>query len=227
MVHGIKYQAVIKKCSECGCLIDDRRISTSGLVIGLWTDGKTNRSGLNMSGGNYACERYFVKCPSCLKTMWFDELITISIASHINGTYDEVKRSRPFSVPKIIDYCAELSKWGLTDENEYMLRTALWWAGNDKRRGMRRKKPLLNEEIDNLRILVEMLGSSVADSWSKKAEIKRELGLFEEAYELLSKPFDNAKKNKYRMFMKKLVMKKDSTVRAYPDEIMTVRHRFI
>jgi len=216
-MFGIKIQSNIKECSECSYLIDDREISSSGMVFNIWTDGKTNSRKINISGRNSDfSEHYLVKCPLCLSNVWFDELATISFPSIVEGTYDELKKSTAFSVPKFKDYCAVLDEGRVSAEHEYAFRQVMWWAGNDRRRGVRRKKPLLDEEIENLQILDNMSDHSRLE----KAEIKRELGLFDEASELLSEPFGDRYKDELRLFIQALVSKQDCVVREHNHRVI-------
>jgi len=92
----------------------------------------------------------------------------------------------------------------------------MWWVGNDRRRGIKKKKPMLNSEIENLQILTKVCEDPNKYQRLNLAEIKRELGLFDEASRLLSEPCNNKKTDEYRVFLQGLVSKQDCTVREIP-----------
>lgn len=206
------FNVSIQKCSSCSSLIDDRRISAGGLVLSEWTDGKSNNSAVNV--GIYSgC--FLVKCPYCLTNVWFNALEIHSSESLLLGVPDDFDKSRPFSKPKFQDYVAELTAGRVSPEQENEFRYVMWWVGNDRRRDVRKKHKMFDDEISNLQTLSGMLDISKESDRLCKAEIKRELGLFDEAYDLLLEPFDNVYTDTHRVFIKDRVIKKDCTVRAY------------
>ncbi len=75
------------------------------------------------------------------------------------------------------------------------LRRILWWSVNDVRRMAfeidhdYREIEFSGRQLENLKLLFEMLDPTDADDRIMMAEIKRELGEFEQAKELLEGPF--------------------------------------
>jgi len=86
-------------------------------------------------------------------------------------------------------YFAELKISNLGRKKERYLRRRAWWKGNDKRRGANIKQNLSDEERENLQALDKMLDPSNDNDRIMNAEIKRELGQFEDAEAILQEPF--------------------------------------
>lgn len=211
----MKFTTTVKKCLKCEVLLDDSRMDCAGIVFSKWTDGKSNRKITNLSG-RHLHDFFLVKCPSCLNTMWFDALEHISSRCSIFEEIDDsIMKSRPFSIPSFSDYYEELQRGAFSREDELSFRHVICWAGNDRRRDMRKIKPMLNEEIENIHILSEMLDISIDRMRLEQAELKRELGLFDEAKVLLSDMFDCHHLEEKRLFILRLVDRHDPRVRAY------------
>ncbi len=180
---------IIRKCFQCGTLVKEYTID-SGNTFGatFWTDGKFNAPMLP----DYPL---LVKCPGCRVLFWVDE-------------QEEVGRCKPFEensfqpeaeeylIPTLEDYFSFMEEGKPDRGNEKYLRLRAWWAGNDRRRyrgpdGVSfEPAPLSAKEIANLEALEKMLDSSLDNERLMIAEIRRELGRFREASEILDEPFD-------------------------------------
>lgn len=147
----------IQRCSACSNLIDDRRISAGGVIFPKWTDGKTNNSAVNVSNHSKC---FLVECPYCLKNIWFNALEIYSSESLLLGKPDGYEKSKPFSKPKSQDYVGELNAGRIAADKEEDFRHVMWWVGNDRRRDIRKKKPMRDEEADNLHVLSNMMDGS-------------------------------------------------------------------
>jgi len=207
------FTVTIQRCSECSGLVDDRRISAGGIILQEWTDGKTNNSAINVSSHSRC---FLVKCPYCLKNIWFNKLEVHSSQSLLFGEPEDFDKSRPFSKPKVQDYADELAAGRVSPDNEENFRLVMWWVGNDRRRDIKKKKPMLDSELENLQTLSKVCEDPNKYQRLKLAEIKRELGLFDEASRLLIESCNNKKTDEYRIFLQGLVSKQDCRVRAIP-----------
>jgi len=175
---------IIRKCSECSGLIEENTIM-SGNTCGakLWTDGKMDAPMLPDSP-------WLVKCPYCQALIWIYELEVVGNIAAFSDK-EAYKDIRSYCLPELQDYFDELKKTSIDKEKEEYIRLHIWWKGNDKRRyNDNTKEKLSEEEIRNLQALEKILDPYDDDSRILIAEIKRELGQFEEAEKLLNKPFD-------------------------------------
>jgi hypothetical protein len=175
---------LIKQCSECSGLIKEYTIM-SGNTIGatFWTDGKCDAEML-------PDQPSVVKCPYCQKLLWIDDLKNIEqeMTSKNKQVY---KKAKDYLSPLFSDFASELKKNNLTKDQEIYLRIRSWWAGNDTRRKPKNKPDLSDAERDNLMALEKLLDLSKDNDRIMIAEIKRELGLFEDAEQVLSESFED------------------------------------
>ena len=91
--------------------------------------------------------------------------------------------------PDESDY-REAIKTGIAnnDEKRRYLRMRIWWCGNDAiREGA--GESLSEEHLDNLQEFAKLLSEDEADGRLMKAEVYRELGMFEESKRLLEFDF--------------------------------------
>ncbi|HDY85887.1 MAG TPA: hypothetical protein ENH74_09460 [Methylophaga sp.] len=204
----------IKKCSNCSCLLDNREMERGSLILTRWTDGKTNHSLANISGD--IRHDFLVKCPQCLYLVWFNQLQPIESINSFTSVQDPLKHSTAFSIPKFDDYIDELKSGRINVENEQALRKVAWWAGNDARRDREVNIRMLGDEIENLHTLAAMIDVSIVHDRLTKVEIKRELGLFDEAEHLISESFQYKHLERNKLFIQTLIQKQDHHVQAYP-----------
>jgi hypothetical protein len=132
--------------------------------------------------------------------------------------------SLPFNNLEVGDYFAMLKKKGLDRQKTLFLRLHSWRAGNDSRRTSsefpklfemgddREMPPLSDKEVENMETLAVMLGEKKHQERLMKAEILRELGRFDQALALLSKPF-KPRLRRFAIFVRDLTEKKDPWVR--------------
>lgn len=98
---------------------------------------------------------------------------------------------------------------------ERYLRVRAWWAGNDKRRQGKSQSKLSVRERENLGALSQLLDEDEPQDRVMKAEIKRELGKFDEAVSILSGSIEG-KVAVAAETIRKLAMKEDSLVARIP-----------
>ncbi len=133
---------------------------------------------------------WLVKCPYCQALIWIDELENLGEIEAFSDS-ETYKDTKSYNVPELQDYFAALKKCNIDREKEQYIRLRAWWAGNDKRRYADNiKEKLSEEERRNLQALENMLDPSDDNNRIMIAEIKRELGQFEDADNLLSKSLD-------------------------------------
>lgn len=199
---------VIRRCSACtGRILQSTTASGNTFGARFWTDGK-------MHAPMLPDRPLLVKCPYCGALLWIDEQEQVGeidlwknwplpmIRLGPNGQVEEVelgncddgifKDTRSYIAPTPQDYLALLQKGISDNQKERYIRLRVWWAGNDARR-QGEDTPLSDDEIANLRAFAAMLDESDENDLIMKAEAMRELGKYEDATVLLSKPFGERK----------------------------------
>jgi hypothetical protein len=217
---------LIKKCSVCWQLIEEWTIM-SGNDIGAvyWTDGECFAMMLPDLPK-------LVKCPRCKELLWISELEllgekdghSVFKAREMSNRKEDFSGSLSYDDPEAEDYFAMLKKGMSGRAKVFYLRLKGWRAGNDARResaecpGMFKTPeggvcpPLSNDEIENIHALADMLKGKKHGDRLLKAEIMRELGLFDQALVLLANPFKPELRS-IAVFIRELAEKKDPWVR--------------
>lgn len=174
----------IKKCSDCSNLIEQPTI-VSGNSFGarFWTDGK-------MDAPMLPDESRLIKCAYCSALIWINELEEVEEVMPWDKCEISIS-AKPFVIPTFRNYLSVLKAAEHNQEDEKYIRIRAWWAGNDKRRTAATKRDLSKGEQQNLQSLLELLDSTDEQDRLMKAEIKRELGQFEEAKASLEGEFSD------------------------------------
>ncbi len=195
---------VIKGCSFCPGLIIKKSLR-SGNTFGAvyWTDGK-------MSAPMLPTMLKFVKCPHCKTLLWIDEQKTV-VRGRKGVLYAQRKYgAKLYLEPELEDYFKALEQTNISLEKEIYLRFHAWWKGNDQRRYEDKEKvPMSEKEKDNLIELYELL--SIDKYHIAMAEIKRELGEFDKAKEILNNN-SSSKSKQVEILIIKLIKQRDSNV---------------
>jgi hypothetical protein len=169
---------------------------SSGNTAGarFWTDGKCLAPMLP----EYLI---WVKCPNCGYLLWInDQKITGVVKSpyipddYINPDFARLDRGDALHCinPLPEEYFAKAEKLTNEDlEKSKYIRLHVMWIGNDERRNIPDPLPLSERERKNLEAYSAILDESNEEERITKAEVLRELGRFDEAEILLSKPFDD------------------------------------
>lgn len=169
---------LIKRCEECAGLFEEQTIK-SGNTMGArsWTDGKMNAPMMPDIP-------WLVKCPHCRALLWLDEQPE---ARNLKWLKKKVRAGyiKPYLKLGIADYFKALEHRGLEANKERYLRMRAWWAGNDKRRDTEIMSTLSSREKANLKALEGFMDLSDLSDRLMAAEIKRELGQFDQALDLL------------------------------------------
>ena len=188
-------EPIYKKCSQCSGVIKVEQL-TSGNTFRAkyWTDGKREAPMLPDSF-------WLVKCPHCKTLLWIDELEITERASSAKEYFE----------PGLNDYYKVLKDDKLSKEKERYLRIRAWWKSNDKQRSSQSNLSISEEERNNLKKLFELLSSDEYDFM--KAEIKRELGEFETAKEILDQSEVTKKSKKVESLMRELIDKRSTAVK--------------
>ena len=225
---------IIKKCSECSGLIREYSIrsgNTSGAKY--WTDGKRLAPML-------PDQPWLVKCPHCQNLLWIDKLEKIREIEPIYDYKDSKDCNEPelqdylaklnsnnLSSEEIL-YIRMHAWWVGNDvrrirEDELIEKVKEYWENlpdesseKEKLRSFVEKNSipkeiiiLSDEERNNLQMLYDILNSSDYELLMK-AEIKRELGQFEDAADILKHRFEEYPQ--HYSVIKKLVEKRDPFV---------------
>ena len=172
---------IVRRCSACSKPIGQHTVA-SGNTFGaeFWTDGKVDAPML-------PDQPALVSCPHCRMPVWMNELEILGRVPYrkLKDAFPDAKMEYESVFP--LDYFAILTNKPRTRTTERYLRIRAWWSGNDQRRNDKPKRSFSTQETSNLISLAALLNESrKRDVWMK-AEIMRELGLFEYALSLLDK----------------------------------------
>jgi hypothetical protein len=152
-----------------------------------------------------------------LRIIFFISLSCIS-AFILWSIYKACKRIRPLS-EKDIFLAIEKKVWSNLDEEKH-LRLLAWWKANDRFRYKKKYRKgrsemtlfAKSEVVENLKNLFKLLDPSLSHERLLKAEIKRELGDFNEAQKWLE--MDISEKDKeMALIIKKAIEKQNTTVK--------------
>jgi hypothetical protein len=125
-----------------------------------------------------------------IELFWREDCEEVARISHFEskgGKWDDVEFAEAATESDMMYALA----WGIADtpKKEKALRMDFWHAGNDHIRYEGDKK-LPQVHLDNLKILVGMISGEEPIDRLMKAEIYRELGMFEEALKTLDYKFE-------------------------------------
>lgn len=194
---------IIKKCPDCSGLIkEDTTWSGNTFGAKIWTDGKKDTL-------MFIEQSWLAKCPHCDFLLWTDELQVVGEMERpklsdlewsdetneliLVKSKDEIKYegATPYETPSFREYLSKINEGVVNKEKESYLRICAWHKGNDKRRYDKEKEDMRDEEIENLMSLDKIFSCSDNDTRILRAEIKRELCLFDDALVILDEYFDN------------------------------------
>lgn len=183
MLPGPTY---IRQCSICGKHISQDTIySGNNCGATYWTDGKEDAPML-------PDQPWLVKCLHCSGLVWIDEQVRVAALDYYwePDKADEIAEQfadvREVTAPAFAEY-AEFLSAGVSDRRkERYLRLRTWWAGNDVRREGGDIPPMSDLETENLRAFLGLLDETEDNDRIMKAEVLRELGMFEESGALLA-----------------------------------------
>lgn len=170
---------MIKRCQECGQYFEQPTlVSCNTIGAKFWTDGK-------LEAPMWLDIPEFVKCPHCSALLWLSEQPELDQDRSLFSRFKKTIHYERYLQAGRADYetalkCGEENLCG-----ECYLRTRLWWAGNDRRRGKETMLPLSTNEAENLLALGALLTLANPEDRNVAAEIKRELGHFRQAENLL------------------------------------------
>lgn len=169
---------IIKRCEVCAGLLEEQTIASCNTIGARnWTDGKPDAPMMPDIP-------WLVKCPHCRAMLWLDELQEVQ-GLNIHDTKTRAGYIKRYERPKVADYFKALKQGKLDASKERYLRMRAWWAGNDKRRDSGQMSRLSTQEEANLQALEAFMDLSDVEDRIMAAEIKRELGQFNAALDLL------------------------------------------
>ncbi len=205
---------LIKCCTECSGLIEQQTIM-SGNTFGarLWTDGKMDAPMLPRTPS-------LVKCPHCRSIIWLGEQSIVAEIEARNSA-DIAHGAKGYWTLSAADYFKFIAENELDQTDERNVRIYAWWVANDKRRGATAMCALSNKERENLQALEPLMELANVSDRIMAAEIKRELGQFDAATELLKAVLNDelgdtvatifALAKKKDPFVREIVMESEST----------------
>jgi hypothetical protein len=213
---------IVKECPHCNKFIGVFNQSSGNTFGGVhWTDGKSYFPMLDQYNS-------LVKTHCCGNLIWLDKLDVIDKIKLYPRNESEVESKKnlfekllSYEYPEFNDYIQLINELSITQDEERNYRLLAWWAGNDIRREYHYKKRRINEdkyyemsvsEKNNIKILFNLLNDKVQNEIIAKAEIKRELGEYEQAINLLTYVTDYELKIYSEMILK-LCLQKDFSLR--------------
>jgi hypothetical protein len=194
---------IVRECPHCRAFVVQED-TLSGNTIGakFYTDGKREAKML-------PDHPWLVRCPLCSHLFWVDESVEVDTG------FDAAKGKQQVLKPSEKEVLNFLEGPELSKDKEIYLRMHAWWAANDVWRWLPNPKPAFSkEQVKNLEALSALLDESLPDHRILKAEIARELGMFDECLLLLSYQFEDG----YEFatdFMKKLAEDKVRSVKPF------------
>ncbi len=169
---------LVKRCDACLGLFEQPTVlSGNTLRARYWTDGK-------MEAPMLPAMPQIVKCPHCKALVWPEDLEPVTRLTHPEDPA-RPPHTRSYLTLTLGDYYDALETENLEADKEHYLRVQAWWKGNDKRRDANVLGTLLEKEQKNLRALAPLLDLDNLSERLMAAEIQRELGQFEQCFELL------------------------------------------
>jgi hypothetical protein len=162
---------------------------------GCWTDGQ-DTAAITSEVVEYCVS--LLKCPVCNGFLWLNEAQTLAETRYAGSDqrWPEAKYCRR---PTEHDYLQALELGlGTNPGKIHYLRMRAWWAANDGDPACPRSSPHVQRSPRALRNMTSLLEpSEESDEGHRlmKAELARELGLFEEAKRLLSPPIGGDYRN--------------------------------
>ncbi|ORC37395.1 hypothetical protein B4O97_04175 [Marispirochaeta aestuarii] len=171
---------IIRKCPECFGQIQQYTLDSYNTFCFVpRTDG---RRPIPFSD-------IFHICPFCNAALFINELEKIG-ETEPEIVKETFPQSRSAKFLNMHDYLSVLEKEVFDIHKKKFLRIRAWWSGNDDRILQHKTDQVLSEdEKDNLHKLYELLVPSDDEERMMIAEIKRELGEYDEARQHLTDPF--------------------------------------
>jgi hypothetical protein len=199
----MKYGAPIyRQCSHCHKAIEILPLiegSHSGSV--LWTDGYVDAMMMPE-------QAIVARCNNCDQAQWLTDLDPLEEPDEETVTgYQEIDAEGYLDL-------AENSQ-SLDKERMVMLRTWAWQKFNHPRRGKREAPPLTDRGRNNILTLDALLSTEWENELLMKIELARELGLFDQAEQLMEEVDFSPQILHLIRQLKRMIENRDSAVRAY------------
>lgn len=180
MVPG---ESIIRRCPSCEGSIRQRTLA-SGNTFGarLWTDGK-------MDAPMLLSYPPLVRCPHCGTLLWLPAADEIGTEPPGQAETPGIE-DPPDPTEQDLLEASRTPPVGAQDE-EVFIRIEAWHAANDPRRqDGHADVRLSSESIANMEALSQLLDQENPEQRIMKAELAREMGLFDETERLLDFPFE-------------------------------------
>ena len=217
---------IVKRCSECGGLLKQRTISSGNTRRAkVWTDGEMLAPMLPITPP-------LIRCGHCDSIIWSQDLENVdSYETYIGyralsddkDEYEVHKKkleekmsiyeSTPYyEKPTVEELFQYLDSAKLLPDKEIVVRLRAWRLGNDIRRNTDEIIPLTINEINNLKRSLPLLFDQGYESSLVTAEIKRELGDFDGARDLILNGHFSENEMDSAEFILELIENEDSQV---------------
>ena len=198
---------IIRECPKCaGTVVQNTMMSGNTFGARMWTDGK-------MEAPMLPDYPLLVKCPDCGTLFWIEEAKELDQREYyeVNEKWSNAKE--PIT-PTGTDYLQPIIAGKLSAENDLYLRRYYWWSINDAYRSDGTATATFQPMQERmLRSLADVFDVKDPDQRIAKAEIFRELKMYDDCMRLLSSPFEEEIHNEVAAFIKGLAQKKVWTVR--------------
>ncbi len=186
MVWATKFGPdIILECPKYNALLIEKTfISGNTFNARFWTDGY-------ILAPMMPKRPWLVKCPNCKTLIWLDEAKKIGEERAIEKEKMWPNALIP-SIPLEADYLSILNSNQLSKKKEKYIRINIWWDANE----IIRMNPdetfkFTQEQERNIEILTNLLDEKNLDELIMKAEIFRELGIFDKCLLLLEQSSKN------------------------------------
>ena len=201
---------IIRACPECsGEIVQGAMASGNTFGARMWTDGK-------MEAPMLPDYPLLVKCPNCQALFWINEAKEIGQGGFFDENPGWPNAKEPV-LPTESDFLRALATGGMSREKDLYLRRKYWEAINDAYRtnasAVAAFTPL-QERL--LRSLADVFDVADPNQRIAKAEIFRELRMYDDCIRLLADPFDKEIHAKVAAIIRELAVKKKWIVLRVP-----------
>lgn len=197
-------ESIIRRCPSCEGLIRQRTLA-SGNTFGarFWTDGK-------MEAPMMPSYPPLARCPHCGTVLWLPAAEKIGTEPPGEAEMPGIE-DPPDPTEQDLLEASRTPPVGAQDR-EMFIRIEAWHAANDPRRQDGHANVTLSPESEaNMKALSRLLATEDPEQRIMKAELAREMGLFDETERLLDFPFKEDLIPTVR-FIRKLALEQDRSV---------------
>ena len=182
------YRVEIKRCPNCDCEYTVWAVgSCNTLDAKFYTDGF-------VEGPMYDEGSALLICPGCNRYFWREHVPTQESIRDYQYFSNPERKSLPDSWPvhgRDYEDVLHQALWKSESQEKY-IRIRVWWSFNCAYRDQANEESCMPPEQEaNLMRLLQLLDTNDPNESITKAEVLRELGLFDECVKQLDQPFED------------------------------------